>query len=148
MENDITLELFHSPDPGSGKARVTLTEDFGKSAMISAALAIRQANLPYSPILYDETPNIPYADVEFQIEDPDEPIAAQNSIHATFTTIETQTDPRWTHDLPIIRPAAPVFLALADSFEPDPERKLTQEQAESMRQIAQRYAELAQAQNG
>ena len=67
---------------------------------------------------------------------------------ATFTTIETQTDPRWTHDLPIIRPAAPVFLALADSFEPDPERKLTQEQAESMRQIAQRYAELAQAQNG
>ena len=67
---------------------------------------------------------------------------------ATFTTIQTQTDPRWTQDLPIIRPAAPVFLALADSFEPDPERKLTQEQAESMRQIAQRYAELAQAQNG
>ena len=26
---------------------------------------------------------------------------------ATFTTIETQTDPRWTHDLPIIRPARP-----------------------------------------
>ena len=67
---------------------------------------------------------------------------------ANRIAIETQTDPRWTHDLPIIRPAAPVFLALADSFEPDPERKLTQEQAESMRQIAQRYAELAQAQNG
>ena len=65
---------------------------------------------------------------------------------ATFTTTQTQTDPRWPDNLPIIRPAAPVFLALADSFEPDPERKLTQEQAESMRQIAQRYAELAQAQ--
>ena len=66
---------------------------------------------------------------------------------ATFTTIETRTDPRWTGDLPIIRPAAPVFLALEDSFEPDPERKLTQEQAEAMRRIAQRYAELARTQN-
>ena len=54
------------------------------SVSISAALAIRQANLPYSPVLYDETPDIPYADVEFQIEDPDEPIAVQNSIHATM----------------------------------------------------------------
>ena len=84
MKNNITLELFHSPDPGSGKASVALTEDFGKSAMISAALAIRHANLPYSPVLYDETTDIPYADVEFQIEDPDEPIAVQNSIHATM----------------------------------------------------------------
>ena len=84
MKNDITLELFHSPDPGSGKARITLTEDFGKSSMISAALAIRHANLPYSPVLDDETPDIPYADVEFQIEDPDEPIAVQKSIHATL----------------------------------------------------------------
>ncbi len=84
MEKDITLGLFNSPDPGSGKARVTLTEDFGKSSMISAALAIRHANLPYSPVLHDETPAIPYADVEFQIEDPDERIAVQNSIHATM----------------------------------------------------------------
>ena len=66
---------------------------------------------------------------------------------ATFTTIETRTDPRWAGDLPIIRPAAPVFLALEDSFEPDPERKLTQVQAESMRRTGQRYAELAQTQN-
>ena len=67
---------------------------------------------------------------------------------ATFVTVETRNDSRWAEDLPTIRPAAPVFLALGDSFEPDPDRKLTQEQAESMRQIAQRYAELAQAQNG
>ena len=84
MEKDITLELFNSPDPGNGKTKITLTEDFGKSSMISAALAIRHANLPYSPVLYDETPAIPYADVEFQIQDPDEPIAVQNSIHATI----------------------------------------------------------------
>ena len=63
---------------------------------------------------------------------------------ATFVTVETQMNPWWTDDLPIIRSAAPVFLALKDSFGPDPERKLTQEQAESMRRIAQRYAEMAQ----
>ena len=84
MKNDITLELFNSPDPGTGKAKVTLIEDFGKAAMISAALAIRQANLPYHPVLYDKTPNIPYADVEFQIENPNEPIAVQSSIQATM----------------------------------------------------------------
>ena len=66
---------------------------------------------------------------------------------ATFVTVETRNDSRWAEDLPIIRPAAPVFLALGDSFEPDPDRKLTQEQAEAMRRIAQRYAELAQTQN-
>ena len=72
MEKDITLGLFNSPDPGNGKARVTLTEDSGKADMISAALAIRHANLPYSPVLHDKTPAIPYAEVEFQIEDSDE----------------------------------------------------------------------------
>ena len=88
MEKDITLELFNSPDPGNGKTKVTLIEDFGKAAMISAALAIRQANLPYSPVLHDETPNIPYADVEFQIENPNEPIAVQSSIQATMRSPE------------------------------------------------------------
>ena len=90
MEKDITLELFHSPDPGSGKTRIMLTDDFGKSSMISAALAIRHANLPYSPVLDDETPDIPYADVEFQIEDSNEAITVQKSIHAT---IEVSAEP-------------------------------------------------------
>ena len=66
---------------------------------------------------------------------------------ATFDTVERRNDSRWPEDLPIIRPASPVFLALPDSFEPDPDRKLTQEQAEAMRRIARRYAELAQTQN-
>ena len=66
---------------------------------------------------------------------------------ATFITAETRNDSRWAEDLPIIRPAAPVFLALRDSFEPDRDRKLTQEQAEAMHRIAQRYAELARTQN-
>ena len=66
---------------------------------------------------------------------------------ATFTPIETLTDPRWPDNLPIIRPAAPVFLSLQESFEPDPDRKLTQEQAQALSRIAQRYAELARARN-
>ena len=66
---------------------------------------------------------------------------------ATFDTVERRIDSRWPEDLPIIRPASPVFLALPDSFDPDPDRKLTQGQAEAMRRIAQRYAELAQIQN-
>ena len=66
---------------------------------------------------------------------------------ATFVTDETETDPRWPDELPIIRAAAPVFLALEGTFEPDPSRKLTQERAEAMHRIAQRYAELARTQN-
>ena len=61
---------------------------------------------------------------------------------ATFTTVEYRNDPRWPEDLPVIRPAAPVFLALEDSFDPDPDRKLTPDQAEAMRRLARRYAEL------
>ena len=85
MEKDITLGLFNPPDPGNGKAKVTLTEDSGKADMISAALAIRHANLPYSPVLYDKTANTPYAEVEFQIEDWDERITVQNTIQATMS---------------------------------------------------------------
>ncbi len=61
---------------------------------------------------------------------------------AAFTTVEHSNDPRWPEDLPIVRPAAPVFLALEGSFEPDPERKLTPDQAEAMRRLALRYADL------
>ena len=81
MKNDITLNLFH-PDPGSGKIQVALTDDFGKAAMISAALAIRQANLPYTPVLDGGGPNIPHADVEFTVDHPEEQIAVQRTIRA------------------------------------------------------------------
>ena len=65
---------------------------------------------------------------------------------ATFFTEETEKDPRWP-DEDLVRAAAPVFLALEGTFEPDPSRKLTREKAEAMRRIAQRYAELARTQN-
>ena len=62
---------------------------------------------------------------------------------ATFATVECRNDRRWPEELPVIRRAAPVFLALKDSFDPDPERKLTPDQAQAMRRLALRYAELA-----
>ena len=61
---------------------------------------------------------------------------------ATFVTDEAQTDPRWPEDEKLLRPAAPVFLAIEGSFEPDPSRKLTPEKTEALRRIARRYAEL------
>ncbi len=70
-------------------------------------------------------------------------ISAVGYTTATFTTVEYHNDPRWPEDLPIIRAAAPVFLALEESFDPDPERKLTPDQAEAMRRLALRYAEFA-----
>ena len=75
-------------------------------------------------------------------------VAAVGYTTATFTTVEFSNDPRWPEDLPIIRPAAPVFLALAASFDPDPERKLTPDQAEAMRRLALRYTELAATNHG
>jgi len=70
-------------------------------------------------------------------------ISSVGHTSAEFTTTELHQDPRWPDEAPVIRPAAPVFLALEDSFEPDPARKLTPEQAEAMNRLASRYAELA-----
>ena len=74
-------------------------------------------------------------------------VSAVGYTTATFTTIEHQQDPRWPEDLTVVRATAPVFLALENSFEPDPERKLTPEQAKAMRRLATRYAELTGERN-
>ena len=66
---------------------------------------------------------------------------------AVFTTIESQMDPRWPANLPVLRLTAPVYLALENSFEPDPERRLTPDRAEALRRLADWYAELARNQN-
>ena len=70
-------------------------------------------------------------------------VSAVGYTTAAFATVEYRNDPRWPEDLPVIRPAAPVFLALENSFDPDAERKLTPDQAEAMRRLALRYAVLA-----
>ena len=38
---------------------------------------------------------------------------------ATFAAVEYHNDPRWPEEMPVIRPAAPVFLAMENSFDPD-----------------------------
>ena len=69
-------------------------------------------------------------------------ISAVGYTTATFTTVATHTDPRWPLDENILRPRTPVFLALEESYEPDPGRMLTQELAERMETYAKLYSDL------
>ena len=69
-------------------------------------------------------------------------ITAVGYTTATFATLESQTDPRWPEDEPIIVSAAPVFMALEGSYDPDTARKITPEKAEAFQRYAKRYAEL------
>ena len=68
-------------------------------------------------------------------------ITAVGYTTATFGTIETTTDPRWPGDADVLRPKTPVFLALGESFDPDPSRMLTQEQANRMEAYARLFSE-------
>ncbi len=90
MESEATIRLFTQQDPGSNVTKVALSDDFGKAHMIGAALAIRNAGLPYQPAL-EPGPEpeqekggteLPYAWVEFQIESQAVGIAVQQTIPA------------------------------------------------------------------
>ena len=69
-------------------------------------------------------------------------ISAVGYVTATFRTVEFQIDPRWPEDEEILRQRTPVYLALEATFEPDPGRMLTREQAERMRNAAAQYRKL------
>ena len=69
-------------------------------------------------------------------------ISAVGYVTATFRTVEFQIDPRWPEDEEILRERTPVYLALEATFEPDPDRMLTREQAETMRNLAAQYRKL------
>ena len=66
---------------------------------------------------------------------------------ATFSAVETTTDPRWPSDEDVLRPKTPVFLALNESFDPDPSRMLTQEQANRMETYARLYSDRTKSGN-
>ena len=53
---------------------------------------------------------------------------------ARFTVSESQADPRWPEGENPLRTNAPVYLALPESFEPDPSRMLSHEEAEALPQ--------------
>ena len=65
---------------------------------------------------------------------------------AAFTTIAYQRDPRWPEELPVLRVAAAVYLALENTFEPDPNRPLAPDLSEALRRLALHYAALARTQ--
>ena len=69
-------------------------------------------------------------------------ISAVGYVTATFRTVEFQIDPRWPEDEEILRERTPVYLALGATFEPDPGRMLTREQAETMQNAAAQYRKL------
>ena len=69
-------------------------------------------------------------------------VTAVGYVTATFEIEETQIDSRWSTDQEIIRPGVPVYLAEPGSFEPDPSRIMTQEQAQEIQKLARRHREL------
>ena len=62
-------------------------------------------------------------------------VTAVGYVTATFEIEETQIDSRWSTDQEIIRPGVPVYLAEPGSFEPDPSRIMTQEQAQEIQKL-------------
>ncbi len=74
-------------------------------------------------------------------------ITAVGYTTATFSAVETTTDPRWPSDEEVLRPKTPVFLALNESFDPDPSRMLTQEQANRMEAYARLYSDRTKSGN-
>ena len=63
-------------------------------------------------------------------------------VTATFTIAETLLDQGWPQDEQTIRPKTPVYLAMENSFDPDPSRMLTAEQAERLREISRKYNDI------
>ena len=68
-------------------------------------------------------------------------ITAVGYTTATFAAVETSLDSRWPGVQDVLRPKAPVFLALNESFDPDLSRMLTQEQANRMEAYARLYSD-------
>ena len=69
-------------------------------------------------------------------------ITAVGYTTATFITVESAKDSRWPEDQQILVPAAPVFKAIKESFEPDPARRVPPGSGQAFRRYAKRYAEL------
>ena len=69
-------------------------------------------------------------------------ISAVGYVTATFRTIESLTDARWPDEEEILLDKTPVYMAIEDTFDPDPRRMLTQEQADTIQNIIPMYRQL------
>ena len=72
-------------------------------------------------------------------------ISAVGHTTATFTISGSQIDPRWPEEEDILQPKTPVYLALPDSYEPDPSRMLSQREADAIRRASIRHGEPGRA---
>ena len=68
-------------------------------------------------------------------------ITAVGYVTATFKVVETRTDAGWPEGEQILKRGTPVYQALPDSFNPDPRRALSEEQAKGLSHLADRYRE-------
>ena len=73
-------------------------------------------------------------------------ITSVGYVTATFQVVEINTTPDWPDGEQVLRKGIPVYQALADSFQPDPARTLSKEQADSLSRLAARYREIARPQ--
>lgn len=69
-------------------------------------------------------------------------ITAVGYVTATFTITETILDPGWPEHEETTQAKTPIYLAKENSFEPDPTRMLTPEQAERLGDVSQRHANI------
>ena len=93
---ETTSTLFEPREPGGALAKIVLTEEGGTPKVISAALAIRTAGLPYQPVLDPEgRTGAPRATVRFHQdagqggESPRPGIETREAIPATMTFPDT-----------------------------------------------------------
>ena len=73
-------------------------------------------------------------------------ITSVGYVTATFRAVETRKHSNWHHDQPVLQRGTPVYQALPDSFQPDPARALTEEQAARLSRLAARYRAITRPQ--
>ena len=73
-------------------------------------------------------------------------ITSVGYVTATFKVVETHKTTHWPKDEQALQRGTPVYQALPDSFEPDPTRTLSKEQANSLSRLAARYREITRPQ--
>ena len=73
-------------------------------------------------------------------------ITSVGYVTATFKVVETHKTPHWPKDEQVLQRGTPVFQALPDSFEPDPAKTLSKQEADSLSRLAARYREIARPQ--
>ena len=73
-------------------------------------------------------------------------ITSVGYVTATFKAVETRKHPNWPPEQPVLQRGTPVYQALPDSFQPDPARTMSEEQADRLSKLAARYRAITRPQ--